>query len=69
MVLAEHKVPVVKVLVKVDTVLLTVVHSVVVAAVLALAMVVVLADAAQLELSGELVEHIQLVLEMQHLAR
>ena len=35
--------------------------------VLALAMVVVLAAEAQLELSGELVEHIQLVPEMQHL--
>ena len=43
------------------------VHLGAVVVVLALAMVVVLAAEAQLELSGELVEHIQLVPEMQHL--
>jgi hypothetical protein len=45
------------------------VHLAVVAVVLVPATVVVLAAAAQLGLSGELVEHIRLVLEMQHPGR
>jgi hypothetical protein len=63
--LAEHKAPAVKVQAKVDIEQLMVVHLVAVAVVLVPATVVVLVAAAQLELSGELVEHIQLVPEMQ----